>query len=44
MMHVLFVRKDGLFAVSHIDGSGHLIATQDGTGAAPNWTHVVAVG
>jgi hypothetical protein len=30
--------------VSHIDGAGHLIATQDGKSAAPDWTHVVPVG
>jgi hypothetical protein len=44
MNNVLFVRKDGLFAVSHINDSGKLIATEDGTSAAPNWTHVVPVG
>ena len=43
MNNVLFVRDDGLFAVSHIDGAGKLIATEDGDSAAPNWTHVVAV-
>jgi hypothetical protein len=24
--------------------AGQLVQTQDGSGAAPNWTHVVAVG
>jgi len=42
MSNVLFVRDDGLFAVSHIDGAGHLVQTQQGTDAAPNWTHVLA--
>src|SRR3712207_8294368 len=41
--NVLFVRSDGLFAVSHIENGG-IVMTQDGTNAAPGWTHVVPVG
>ena len=40
---ILFVRDDGLFAVANIAG-GKLNLTQSGDSAAPNWTHVVAVG
>jgi hypothetical protein len=40
---VLFVRDDGLFAVARID-DGKLAMTQDGTNAAKDWTHVLAVG
>jgi hypothetical protein len=42
--NILFVRNDGVFAVAHIDEAGGLALTQDGTNAAKNWTHVVAVG
>jgi hypothetical protein len=43
MTDVLFVRNDGVFAVAKIE-VGQLLETQSGTNAAPNWTHVVAVG
>ena len=43
--HVLFVRKDGLFEVGHINETdGRYVVTENGMGFSPNWTHVVAVG
>jgi Zn-dependent metalloprotease len=39
----LFMRNDGLYAVGRIDAGG-FVQTQQGTGAASNWTHIVAVG
>jgi hypothetical protein len=42
--NVLFYRSDdGTFLVGHIDTSGHLVERHS-SGAAPNWTHIVAVG
>ena len=43
MSNILFVRNDGVFAVGHIDETGGVAMTQDGTNAAKDWTHVVAV-
>jgi len=34
---------DGTFSVVHIDSSGHLVE-RDSSGAASNWTHIVAIG
>src|SRR6516162_3074184 len=43
--HVLFVGRDGRFAVGVIDETdGKYVQTQSDSGMAPGWTHVVAVG
>jgi len=43
--HVLFVGRDGRFAVGVIDEiDGKYVQTQSDSGMAPGWTHVVAVG
>ena len=40
---ISYRRDDGTFSVGHIDPSGHLVERYS-SGAAPNWTHIVAVG
>ena len=39
----LYRSDDGTLFVGHIDSWGHLIGSQS-SDAAPNWTHVVAIG
>jgi hypothetical protein len=41
--NVLFVRRDGVFAVAHINSAGQLVETQVGSYMTPDWTHIVAV-
>jgi hypothetical protein len=43
MTDVLFVRKDGAFAVAHINGVGELVETHLGDDATLDWTHLVPV-
>ncbi len=39
-----FMRNDGVWALGRISPAGQFVQTQQGTGAAPNWNHIVAVG
>ena len=41
--NILFVRKDGVMAVGHIDQNGQFAQTGSSSGGTPDWTHVVAV-